>query len=1589
MANKMLLSEVYIPSELLGVLCMQYKNIKILVIILISCIGLSCLSYAQIDITGSNELPYTPNKIIENVLLGPGVSVENIQFDGTEDAVGVFKNGNAFIGLDYGIVLSTGTVKTIEEPNDENTNAKGETSDDAFSDNEDELQQIAGANSTLLDIARYEITFIPESDTIRFRYVFASEEYPEFVCSNFNDVFGFFISGPDPNGGNYNALNIARVPNPADPTGTSFLNNNVAINSVNNGTLGFLGSIDPDNCMGDNGSLEFSQYYNEVLPGQYPVFDAYLDVFIAQAAVVPCQEYTIKLAIADVNDRDFDSAVFLEAGSFYSSALSINLNTASNDGSIAEGCAAAEIEIELPFPKSTDTNIQIAPIPNGTFADQAQSGVDFLPLPNPINIPAGASSASIVLEAIEDNIEEGDEYIYLDVERSTCKRDTIKIKIRDNILTQVMLPGDSSLCANTLMRLAPEYDPPLVEFEGKVFRNSNNVILEESGLAYSSTLEVQGVEINQLEGGVLSRICIDELVSRDLTDIEVYVLSPQGQILELSTNNGLRNKPASCQNNPNDSDCIDSYVNTCFNVTANDNVNNGNPLQGSVFVGNENYTGTYLPEGEWESLYNGEALVNGTWELIVKSDSVSIADISNGNSYLSGWSLHFESSYEVDHVWSPNYEIFCTECDTTFVSPDDDVTYKLNVTDTYGCTSFDDIRIEVLPVSEIPQIIDCVALSPSSIQITWEDVGADVEYYNVNQNFIPPFFETDQTTFVFEGLEADVEHTFYVAAFNGFCTTNLDSIKCITPPCMDGPEIDNVQAIAPSCTGRNDGRIVASATADDGGELTYYINGQVNQTGEFSFLLAGDYLLRIVDSDGCSTVQTVTVPPAENIPFSLTLKPISCVGFSDATAEIDILESDNGPYTILWQNSSDQFLQEDLGMGTYYFTLTDGGGCSNENNIVISDPEPLAFDIIDAQLPPCYGDQGSIDITMSGGEPNYIFEWADTNENTANVNFFPGSYSVTVTDANNCTISTEIEIEERFEINLLPDTIQAACIGELSQEIELDIVGGAAPFDVEWNTNISGTDVIDVPVGFYELTITDNNNCLRIDSVEIINYPDLDITFDFREPDCYNISNGIISLDSTTYTDGVLLQERDIIWEDGSTDEAIGNLFGDSTYQYVITDSFGCKHEGSFYLPAPPEIVMQVDTLNLLDCFGDVDGSFGVSATGGIGDLTICWPTNITNLQNDTASDLEAGIYIVIVKDEDGCSEDISFAMTQPEELNFNADIRDVKCFGESTGQILGEIIGGVEPYEIEWSNGSMVDSLVNISSGVYDVFIEDANGCTFEESYEVEQPEEALVVAFQANKTECFETSTGSIEIFAEGGSMPYNFLLDSINYFDNTLITGLAAGSYDLLVIDGNGCELNFNDIIIMETNEVFVSLPSDTTVEYGSSLELEFMSNISNLEAADFLWESSSPEVTLTCYDCPNPIVESVTADFFVTLTIRDENGCKYTTNNYYIWEEDNSFIDVPTAFSPNQDNRNDFLLIFGRGELKVMNFEIFDRWGELILREEDIIMPMNREYRVWDGTFNGVEMDSGVYVWKIRYEKRNGEIDFLEGNVTLLR
>ncbi len=328
--------------------------------------------------------------LVQNTLLGPGVTVSNITYNGASGTIGRFTANGTNLGINSGIVITTGTIANNgsgpQGPNN-STNSGVDNGYPGFS----ALSSQAGAPT--YNAAILEFDFVPYSDTVRFKYVFGSEEYPEYVCSDFNDAFAFFISGPGIGG----AANIARLPN----------GQTVTINNVNGGNPGGTGSGIPA-CGASNPA-----YYVNNTGGTGIQYDGFTKVLEAVSKVQCGQTYHLIIAIADAGDGIFDSGIFLEANSLTSKApIEVDYTLSSdpfNDGkTMAEGCVNATVT--LTRTKNLSQTVTVPILVSGT----ATEGVDYTNIPNSVTFNPGQTTITFNISAFADGAAEGIETIDLD-----------------------------------------------------------------------------------------------------------------------------------------------------------------------------------------------------------------------------------------------------------------------------------------------------------------------------------------------------------------------------------------------------------------------------------------------------------------------------------------------------------------------------------------------------------------------------------------------------------------------------------------------------------------------------------------------------------------------------------------------------------------------------------------------------------------------------------------------------------------------------------------------------------------------------------------------------------------------------------------------------------------------------------------------------------------------------------------------------------------------------------------------------------------------------------------------------------------------
>lgn len=382
----------------------------------------------------------TPAQLVQNVLLGQGVDVSNISFQGASQAIGSFDGTNTTLGFNKGILITTGTANTVANgPQGPNNKENATINNNAGGYNR--LTQLVGAQTFNASVLEFD--FIPYSDTVTFRYIFGSEEYREYVNTDFNDVFAFFISGPGYTG----FQNLATLPN-----GTPVAINNINDGYINNGT--YVPQCNNCQYFVHNGSGNQSPYNSDPKYIQYDGFTKPLEV----VAKVQCgKKYHLIIAIADVNDALYDSGIFLEANSLKSKIVAkvdyaLSFDAYGDNKTMSEGCASATFTIS----RSPESASQALVVPI-TVSGTATMGVDYNTIPTSVTFNPGETTKTFTIQPTQDNITEGQESIELTFGiPDACGNNVdkkIELFIVDTDELQVTIDGADKSCPNQQVTL--------------------------------------------------------------------------------------------------------------------------------------------------------------------------------------------------------------------------------------------------------------------------------------------------------------------------------------------------------------------------------------------------------------------------------------------------------------------------------------------------------------------------------------------------------------------------------------------------------------------------------------------------------------------------------------------------------------------------------------------------------------------------------------------------------------------------------------------------------------------------------------------------------------------------------------------------------------------------------------------------------------------------------------------------------------------------------------------------------------------------------------------------------------------------------
>ncbi|MFK8006772.1 MAG: HYR domain-containing protein [Saprospiraceae bacterium] len=497
------------------------------------------------------------------------------------------------------------------------------------------------------------------------------------------------------------------------------------------------------------------------------------------------------------------------------------------------------------------------------------------------------------------------------------------------------------------------------------------------------------------------------------------------------------------------------------------------------------------------------------------------------------------------------------------------------------------------------------------------------------------------------------------------CTDAITGIV-ITEP--DPISIDMIDVVNADCAGNETGS--ATATASGGtGMLTYaWSNGDNTATADE--LHAGGYSVTVTDGNGCTAQASVSITDPNGLSVEIVLSnDPSCNGGSDGSVRLGILQNGNlggtPPYTLVTifkdlvpttvniPFASTLLTVDNLSAGQYSFIIEDANGCFVAEEQTLYDPTLLIAETIHTTDALCNGSaDGTATVNATGGTTGYSYEWSNGQTTATAIGLVAGTYTVTVTDANDCTAETTATIGEPTAVNIFVQGVDdVSCNGGSDGNIFMGVSGGTGPYNYDWAGSIPADntqDALNVPAGTYTVTVTDANGCTDVASGIIVTEPTpivLSIT-DITNADCAGTANGSATVGASGGT-----SPYDFVW---STGLSVVNLTSSTAteltaggYSVTVTDANGCTEEISLTIADPLALEANISAVMDVTCYGGNDGSATVNASGGSGTYNYLWSDGQTTA---TAMNLSAGLYTVLVSDPMGvmCDVIVSVSIDEP-----------------------------------------------------------------------------------------------------------------------------------------------------------------------------------------------------------------------------------------------------------------------------------------------------------------------------------------------------
>ena len=689
--------------------------------------------------------------------------------------------------------------------------------------------------------------------------------------------------------------------------------------------------------------------------------------------------------------------------------------------------------------------------------------------------------------------------------------------------------------------------------------------------------------------------------------------------------------------------------------------------------------------------------------------------------------------------------------------------YGVVVTDAHGCTDTSSVVIS----------------QPSPYNIIKSTTGASCS--GVATGSVSLIVSGNTLPYTFYWSNGSVGQNIAGLSAGTYVVTITDANGCAIADTSSITQPDSLTARSTStdvsCFGGNNGTLGATVT---GGTQPYnfvWTHGtQTFTTQNITNATAGTYSLDMTDAGGCHYILTATVNQPAVLTSTIASTQVSCYGGANGAATV-IASGGTPAYTYQWSNGATSAGMSSLQVGTYRVTITDAHACTRIDSVTIIQPNALAMSATITPVSCNGGNNGAVDLTVSGGTSSYTYSWSNGSTSADLSGVAAAIYSVTVTDAHNCRATKAVTIAQPAAIAVTDAVQDASCNGAFDGGVQLTVAGGIPTYTYNWSNGQTTKDLTNVVAGTYIVNVTDNNQCVASDTF-VVNQPTpVTITSVVTNAGCNGQRNGAIATTINGAT-GTLT----FAWNNGANTQ---NLTGISagTYTLVVNSSTGCSATASFAVTEPATLLALPTVTNVL-CAGNSTGAINLTVSGGTPIYHFNWSSgdtaqNITNKASTT--------YRVTVTDANLCRVTATATINQPSPLENTIAYTNVNCFGGADGALQNNVTGGVAPYTYLWSNGSRNNTITGLAIGLYKVTVIDANGCSRIDSSRVTQPG-PLTLGATTTPVNCNGGANGAIDLTVTGPYPPFQYFWSTGELTED--INSLAAGTYSVTVTNAHNC-------------------------------------------------------------------------------------------------------------------------------------------------------------------------------------------------------